>query len=202
MRRARGFTLIELLVAMAVLAIVAVMALGGLNEVIKQQGIARDRTERWDKIQLAVRLIVQDLSQIQPRPTRDETGTTFEPTVLASPDAEYALEVSRGGWSNPAGFARGTVLRVAYQLQDDKLVRLYWPVMDRTLSTPPIRQELLDGVESVEVRFLDAGGQWQLQWPPLGVNGAGRYVLRPRAIEFSIQLKDFGLISRVVETSS
>lgn len=202
MRRARGFTLIELLVAMAILAIVAVMALGGLNEVIKQQGIARDRTERWDKIQLAVRLIVRDLSQIQPRPTRDETGTTFEPAVLASPDAEYALEVSRGGWSNPAGFARGTVLRVAYQLQDDKLVRLYWPVMDRTLSTPPIRQELLDGVESVEVRFLDAGGQWQLQWPPLGVNGPGRYVLRPRAIEFSFQLKDFGLISRTVETSS
>ena len=110
--------------------------------------------------------------------------------------------MSRGGWSNPAGFARGTVLRVAYQFQDDKLVRLYWPVMDRTLSTPPIRQELLDGVESIEVRFLDAGGQWQLQWPPLGVNGSGRYVLRPRAIEFSIQLKDFGLISRVVETSS
>lgn len=202
MTRARGFTLIELLVAMAILAIVAVMALGGLNEVIKQQGIAHDRTERWDKIQLAVRLIVQDLSQIQPRPTRDATGSTFEPTVLASPDAEYALEVSRGGWSNPAGFARGTVLRVAYQFQDDKLVRLYWPVMDRTLSTPPIRQELLDGVESIEVRFLDAGGQWQLQWPPLGVNGSGRYVLRPRAIEFSIQLKDFGLISRVVETSS
>jgi general secretion pathway protein J len=200
MKRARGFTLIELLVAMAILAIVGIMALGGLNQVIKQRGIARERTERWDKIQLAMRLITKDLSQIQPRPTRDATGSDFQPAVLAGPDAEYALELSRGGWSNPAGFARGTVLRVAYQWQDDKLLRIYWPVMDRTLSTPPIRQELLDGVEKVEVRFLGDSGQWQMDWPPLGVNGPASDVLRPRAIEFSIELKDFGRITRLVET--
>ena len=40
--------------------------------------------------------------------------------------------------------------------------------MDRTLATLPIRTELLDGVTDVEIRFLDAAGEWHLEWPPLG----------------------------------
>ena len=42
MIRVRGFTLIELLVAMAIVAVIGVMALGGLNTVIQQQTIAEE----------------------------------------------------------------------------------------------------------------------------------------------------------------
>lgn len=202
MRAARGFTLIELLVAMAIVAIVGIMALGGLNQVIEQQSTARQRAERWREVQLAMRLLAQDLSQLHPRPTRDELGTGHQPSLLADPTAPYALEFSRAGWSNPAAFARGTVLRVAYDWEDDVLVRFHWPVMDRSLSTPPIRTELLTGVENVEIRFLDAGGQWHLDWPPLNVTGPGRAALRPRAVEFTVELEDFGRVWRLIETSS
>ena len=34
---------------------------------------------------------------------------------------------------------RGSVLRVAYDWEDDVLVRFHWSVMDRTSATPPIR---------------------------------------------------------------
>ena len=70
-------------------------------------------------------------------------------------------------------------------------MRLHWPVMDRTLSTPPVRTELLDGVDNVEVRFLDSAGEWQLDWPPLQMNGPQRLVARPRAVEFAIELEGF-----------
>ncbi len=199
--RSRGFTLIELLVALAIVAVIGVMALTGLTAVIKQQTAARERAQRWQQVQLAVRLVVQDLAQLNPRSTRDETGEAYEPSLLASPTAEFPLEFSRGGWANPGGFARGTVLRVAYEWQDDKLYRLHWPVMDRTLSTPPVRAEMLDGVENVEFRFLDAAGQWQTDWPPLQSNGPQALVLRPRAVEVAIELKDFGRITRLVEVS-
>lgn len=202
MKTARGFTLIELLVAMAIVAVIGVMALGGLSEVIKQQDIARERAERWRQVQLAMRMVMQDLAQLQPRPTRDELGDTFEPSLLASPSAQFPLEFSRGGWSNPAGFPRGTVLRVAYAWENDTLVRFHWPVADRTLSTPPIRNDLLTGVEDMQVRFLDGSGQWHEEWPPLELGGAERLTARPRAVEFSVELSDFGRIWRLVETSS
>jgi general secretion pathway protein J len=199
--RSRGFTLIELLVAMAIVAVIGVMALTGLSEVIHQQTIARERAQRWQAIQLAMRVIVQDLAQLQPRATRDELGEAYLPSLLADPNAQFALEFSRGGWANPGGFPRGTVLRVAYNFEDDKLVRYHWPVMDRTVSTPPVRTEMLDGVANVEVRFLDISGQWQLEWPPLQMAGPDRLVARPRAVEVAIELKDFGRVTRLVETT-
>jgi general secretion pathway protein J len=200
-RRSHGFTLIELLVAMAIVAIIGVMAMTGLSEVIHQQTLARERAARWQAIQLAMRVIVQDLAQLQPRATRDELGEAFMPSLLADPNGQFALEFSRGGWPNPGGFPRGTVLRVAYNFEDDKLVRYHWPVMDRTTGTPPVRTQLLDGVTNVEVRYLDGSGMWQLDWPPVGMSGPQRLITRPRAVEFAIELKDFGRVSRLVETT-
>jgi general secretion pathway protein J len=96
---------------------------------------------------------------------------------------------------------RGTVLRVAYNWEDDKLVRWHWAVMDRTLSTPPVRAEILDGVTNVEVRFLDRGGEWHLEWPPLDRRGPQSLISQPRAVEFAVELEDFGRVYRLVETS-
>ena len=200
-RNSRGFTLIELLVAVAILAIIGVMAFVGLNRVIDQQQLARVRTERWQDIQLAMRLIVQDLAQLHPRATREELGESYQPSLLADPSAQFALEFSRGGWANPGGLARGTVLRVAYDWEDDKLVRWHWSVMDRTLSTPPVRAEILDRVTNVEVRFLDTAGEWHLEWPPIDQRGPQSLIARPRAVEFTLELEDFGRVHRLVETS-
>lgn len=200
MRRSAGFTLIELLVAMAIVAIIGVMALTGLSTVIDQQTAAREHSERWREVQFTMRMVAQDLAQIHPRPTRDETGDSFVPSVLASPNQEYLIELSRGGWSNPAGFNRGNVLRVAYGWEDDLLVRYHWPVMDRTLATPPIRAEMVEGVDDVGIRFLDSGGEWHAQWPPVGMEGAGALTAPPRAIEFEVELADLGRVRRLVET--
>lgn len=200
-RPGSGFTLVELLVAMAIVAIIGVMALTGLSTVIDQQSIARERSERWREVQFAMRMVAQDLVQVHPRPTREETGGSFVPSVLGGANRQYPLELSRGGWSNPAGFARGNVLRVAYDHEEETLVRYHWPVMDRTLATPPIRAELLDGVERLEIRFLNAAGEWVAQWPPLGSSGAGALTARPRAIELAVELTDLGRVWRLVETS-
>ncbi|MFS8609437.1 MAG: type II secretion system minor pseudopilin GspJ [Gammaproteobacteria bacterium] len=201
MKRNAGFTLIELLVAMAIVAIIGVIALTGLNQVIEQREIARERAERWRELQLAFRVVVQDLAQIHPRPMRDEIAASYQPSVLASPTAQFALELSRGGWANPAGLPRGTVARIAYDFEEDTLVRYSWPVFDRTLATPPLRNEILHGVQNVEIRFLDAAGQWHLEWPPLDFEGPERLVMRPKAIEFTVEVEGFGRLWRLVETS-
>lgn len=204
MRRHRGFTLIELLVAVAIVAVIGVMALTGLDTFIKQQRIAEAKADRWREIQFAMRTIVQDLSEIEPRVTRDETGTTMLPSLIADPSRQFALEFSRGGWTNPAGLPRGTVLRVAYDIEDDKLVRFYWPVADRTLATPLGRNEILTGVTEMNVLYIDNSGNSTPDWPPL--DNSGRATLqptaRPRAIEIDLELEDLGRVWRLVETSS
>jgi general secretion pathway protein J len=201
--RLAAFTLIELLVAMAIVAIVGAIAFGGINLVIDQREIAHERVERWRNIQLAMRLVVQDLAQLHPRPMREDFGEGHLPALLSTANSQFALEFSRGGWPNPAGFPRGTVARVAYDWEDDKLVRYHWPVMDRTPDVVPARTELLDGVTGVEVEFLDRSGSWQTQWPALGIGGGGpqQDVNRPRAVRFIIELEDFGRVWRDVETS-
>ncbi len=201
MRFSKGFTLIELLVAMAIVAVIGVMALGGLSEVIRQQEIAQARADRWHEVQFAMRIISQDLAQIHPRPTREELGDSWQPSVLVGPSAQFLVELSRGGWANPTAFPRGSVLRVAYGLEGDILVRSHWSVMDRRLETLPIRTELLTGVEEIEIRMRDANGEAHLgQWPPLNVTGGDRLFVRPRLIEFRINLDDFGWVWRAAET--
>ena len=196
MRSSRGFTLIEVLVALAIVAVIGVMAFEGLSQAIRQQSLASARAERWREIQLAMRVVTQDLAQIHPRPTREELGESFQPSLLASPTAQFPLELSRGGWSNPGGFSRGTVLRVAYAWENDALLRFTWPVADRTLATPPQRTELLTG------RFRASSGEWFSEWPPRQLDGAMRFVSVPRAVELAVELEDFGRVWRLVETSN
>lgn len=198
MRRSRGFTLIELLVAMTIVAVIGVLALTGLNTAIDQQEIAENRSERWREIQLAMRMMVQDLSEVHPRTTRDETGTTKRGSFIAGPTQEFALEFSRGGWSNPTGFPRGSVLRVAYDTEEDALIRYYWPVADRTLATLPGRMTLLTGVISMQVLFIDANNEQWTEWPPPNRGGPPR----PRAVEVQFELEDLGEIYRLIEVSS
>jgi general secretion pathway protein J len=200
MNRLKGFTLIELLVAMAIVAVIGVLALTGLNTVISQQELTSARAERWREIQLAMRMIVQDLNQVHPRVTRDETGAIELPSFYADPSHQFALEFSRGGWSNPTGFPRGSVLRVAYDLEIDTLVRFYWPVADRTPATPVGRNELLTGIIDMQTTYFDNFGNEYPDWPPL--NEPKPPTERPRAVEIYFELEDLGPIWRLIEISS
>ena len=81
------------------------------------------------------------------------------------------VELSHGGWPNGAGTPRGTVQRVVYRLEEGKLFREHWTVMDATLATPPVRRELLDRVERVDIRYLTNGREWIAEWPPFNNTG-------------------------------
>ena len=198
---ARGFTLVELLVAMSVVAVIGVIALTGLSTVLQQQAIAEERSQRWRDIQFAMHVITQDLAQLHPRTARDESGETFKPSFQVGVTEQFAVEFSRGGWANPAGLPRGHVLRVAYDWEEsgNTLVRFHWPAVDRTLATPPVRTELLTGVEDMQIRLLDRSGQWHVAWPPLDMPAPDSLVIPPRLVEFNLFLEDFGRLWRTVE---
>lgn len=196
--RARGFTLIEIVIAAAIFAVFGLLAFGSLNRIIAQDEALRASAGRLQELQFAVRRMTGDLYQAQPRPVRDVLGAETVGAMIAGAASEFPLEFTRGGWSNTIGGARSTLQRVAYLIDDDELVRLHWQVLDRTLSSQPVRVVLLEGVRQLNMRFMDDQGQWLTDWPPLGGAGDPAYA-QPRAVEFVLELEDWGLIRRVVE---
>lgn len=197
---ARGFTLLEVLVAVAIFAVIGVLAMSGYNELIGQSRHVELTAARIQAVQSAVMRMSQDFAQLEPRPIREPLGDTNEPALRADRRTDTLVEFTRAGWSNPAGTPRATLQRVAYRVQDGRLLREYWVVLDRTMGVGPVRAELLDGVERVRLRFMDANRAWHEQWPPAPSVGRDAQRLRPIAVEFTLELEDWGEIVRLVET--
>jgi general secretion pathway protein J len=181
-----------LLVALAVFAVMSVMAFGGLRAVLNASESTQASASRLAAVQQAFVVIGRDAEQAQRRPVRDEYGDVQPALRVGSVADRRLFELSRAGWSNPAGHARSTVQRVAYRHEDGKLYRLYWSVLDRAQDSAFQERVLLTGVNAVQVRVLDADGQWQTEWPPVNSPDAA-----PRALEMVLDLEDWGEVRRL-----
>ena len=184
----RGFTLLEMLVAVAIFAILAVVAHSGLNTVLLTQARVEESARALTELQQAYRWLQRDLEQVIARPVRDQLGGELLP-LQAGSRVGVMLELTRGGWRNPAGQDRSTLMRVAYRLDGDTLIRHQWLVLDRAQDSEPLDRELLAGVEALELRWLDASGDWQPQWPPPNAQDSPGL---PRAAEINLRLADRG----------
>lgn len=200
-RRTTGFTLIEVLVAVAIFGVLTTLSVMTISQTLSSVEFLSDRMDRLQAVQRTIRYLGGDLMQAVPRPVRDELGDGFLPAMRTDPGSIFALELTHGGWSNPAGLPRGTLQRSAYRLEEGELIRYHWTVLDRTFANEPIETVLLDDVESLLFRYLQANGEWIEQWPPVTVQGAASYRLRPRAVEIVLTLQDEGEIRRVLEVA-
>lgn len=196
----RGFTLLELLIASIIFAIMAVMAYGGLDNVIDNSKASEQALDRLKQLQQSVSVLNRDFSQIMQRPIRDEYGNP-QPYISAGINIDNLIEFTRGGRVNPAGLLRSTLQRVAYRFDEDKLVRLQWPHLDRSQEMEARETVLIDNLENVTIRFLDANAEWQEEWPPLNATSSATpgvaTVAAPLAIEIVLQLNDWGDIRRL-----
>jgi general secretion pathway protein J len=204
-----GFTLLELLVAMAIFAVVGALALGGLNTVLTQQEIAHTELAELQRLQRAMRLITADFAQINPRVVRDQfIGDTPEPSLLADGRGDFLVRMTRDGWPNPFSLqARGTLQRVQYRLEDRKLLREYWPVLDATLATEARSEVLLDRVDAVEIHYCGipetsfAPDECVTQWPT-PQQGQSVGTANPRAVRVILTVEGWGDLVRFVELPS
>lgn len=195
----KGFTLIELLIAISVFAVMSVMAYGGLSQIIENSKHSKVELERLQAVQRAILIISRDFTQISKRGIRDEYGNT-QPFLNASNQLDYLVEFTRNGRRNPAKLKRSNLLRVAYQLEDGKLSRLFWPQLDRAQAMEAYESTLIEQVEQVDLRYRDNAKKWHSQWPPLDAQQqAGGNPPLLTAIEFKLELKDWGEITRLYQ---
>lgn len=217
-KQQQGFTLLELLIASIIFAVMAVMAYGGLSNVMDNSEASKLALLRLKQIQQTVSILNRDFSQIIERDIRDEYGTTVH-FLTTEHDLDYLVEFTRGGRMSPAVLLRSSLVRVAYRIEEDKLIRLQWPQLDRAPNMEPKKTELIDEVEKVTIRFLDKDKEWREQWPPLSGSssaaaissstssasssaagsgsGTTPAIIKPIAIELVMQLKDWGDIRRL-----
>jgi len=196
----RGFTLIEVFVALTVFGVMAMLAYMSLGQTLSNADMLNERMDRLQAIQRTISYLSTELLQTVPRPVRVELGDAPVPALQSSFGSEFALQLTHGGWPNPAGVPRSTMQRTAYRIEDGELIRYHWNVLDRTVNNTPLATIMLDDVESLTFRFLQPTNEWTEQWPPLSTQGGPKSAL-PRAVEIVLTLADEGEINRLVEVS-
>lgn len=203
--RRHGFTLVELLVAVAIFAAVAAIAYGGLVQIAQTRGALAVQQDRFAALNRAMNDITRDLRQAIARPVRGNYGETI-PALRGSSDS---LELSRLGFANPLAEPRSHIERVIYAINDNKLRRGRYAVLDRAPGSVPDNRDLLDRVRRLRWRYLDRRGNWSDLWPSssiapaqAGVAPLPREIELPRAVELTIELEDYGELRRVVALPS
>ena len=128
MMRQRGFTLIELIVAIAVLAVMGGAAYAGWFNVTRIANSTERSVEQFDALERTFFWLQEDFEQIVSRDVVDELGGKRK-SLEISQSGESLIEVTRGGWTNPALLElppRSDLQRVAYLIDDQsRLMRRY-----------------------------------------------------------------------------
>ena len=150
---ARGFTLVEVLIAMAITTLISVLAYTGLSSALSGAESLRSASGRAHDINQTLAMLSRDLRQVVNRPVVDEFGQVV-PALMGGEMAREPLALTRAGWHNSTGAPRSNLQRVRWWLEDERLWRGYFPVLDRTAGTEPVETAILEGVERFELRFL------------------------------------------------
>lgn len=192
--RHSGFTLIEILVALFIFAVVGLISAQLLGRTVNAYEVLDDRGQRLSQIHRAMLVVERDMLQFRNRPIRMAQGEPLPALMIGD---EGALSMTRGGWRNPLQRPRSELQRVGYRIQEEKLVRAYWPVLDRRGDEEPISQTLLEGVEDLEFFAIDQNGQEHKFWPPRSGQGVGQ--LQIAGLVLRVSMVPVGIVERVWE---
>jgi general secretion pathway protein J len=182
MTRDDGFTLIEMMVALLIFGMIAAAGVSLLTFSVRAQAAASQRLDAVGNDQRMASLLAGDLAQALPRITRDVIGANqpaFTGTngVGAAPVLRYV----RGGWSNPDGQARASIQRVEIALDQGRLERRTYAMIDGATAGPAM--VLADNVENVRLRYRDKG-----IWTPAWQSPSPASL--PKAVELIVKRKD------------
>ena len=188
MRRLRGFTLIELLVAVALFALIGVLGYRGLDSVQRSASHVSREAERWQEIALVVERFGRDVRQATLRAGRQANGESapawWGRPLIGDAPGDAQLVFTR------IGHEEREPQRLGYRWRQDQLELLTWPAPQAQAA--PRSHPLLQGVQGMELAYLDQAGNWQPAWPPVG---SARL---PRAVRLRLKLAE-GEVERVFD---
>lgn len=148
--RQRGFTLLEIMIALTIFAVISTLAWQILDGAMRTSNATDTAATKLNQLQRAYNLLERDFFQLQARAPRNEPDvfrqdeTAIELTTLSGISGEVKLE------------------RVRWRLEDNRLWRDVWPVIDSPANVKPEAVPILSDVSKMTWRFWRDG--WQETW--------------------------------------
>jgi general secretion pathway protein J len=175
----RGFTLVEMMVALLIFGMLAAAGVSLLTFSVRAQSAATERLDRVGDDQRFSSLLAADLAQAVPRVTRDGVGANQRAFVGTNGvGAAPVLRYVRTGWTNPNAAPRASIQRVEIALDNGRLERRTYAMVDGAAAGPAI--VLADNVESLRLRYREKG-EWKVAWD------LPTSIAMPRAVEMVIK---------------
>ena len=163
MRRNLGFTLLEMVVAIGIFAVIASICYASLNQFIATRDIIESRQDAMHALQTTMALMERDVRFMIDRPVRDAYGdpesSLLRGDELALAESEFfRLTTSQ---PDPLNGLAARSQRVGWRLQEGRLQRVHWNVLDRDEDSKEYVRTVLTGVAAVDVTYLtySVGGE-------------------------------------------
>ncbi len=193
-----GFTLLEIMVAIAIFAVLAAAAYGGMNSIVRAQIAVRESSDALDSLSRALARFEKDLNQAYNRSAWGAYGT-IEPAMVGDSNG---LAVTTMTITATSTGPSATPVRVRHTLVNGRWLRTQTAALDLAPSTPETARLILDDFSGASLRYLDAQLREHDRWPPANatLDGVSPDTL-PRAVELRLTSKRFGEIRRLIALS-
>jgi general secretion pathway protein J len=184
-----GFTLIELLVSIAIFSTMTVIAYAGIGSIMSNDQTSAEHETDLKRLQRTMLFLEKDLRQVINR-TRNDGFSGLLPPLKSDGDSNTGfMEFTRAGNSNPTDLKRSSLLRVRYLVEEEKLQRITWNLVDYSDTDEPPPVTLMTGVTEVKVSFLPESGDEVDEWNKIDE--------LPMGVEITLTTERWGQIRRV-----
>ena len=156
-----GFTLVEMLIALAIFGMLTAAGVALLTVTARTQQTSDRKLAELGELRRLGALLTADLAQATPRLYRDRDGRPQRAFSGGTGEARTLMTFVRRGWEDGD---RAGLQRVGYRIRDGRLERLSYPHVDG--GGEAIIVPLLDGVETLRLRYRDSEGTWRERWDP------------------------------------
>lgn len=194
-----GFTLLEMVIAIAIFAIIAIVSYASLSRFLDTYDTLAARDAKFHSVEMAFTLLGRDFRYAADRPVRDAYGN-IQQAMLALPDTPIVPgEIVRLTVAGPDidVLSLQRLTRVAWRLENGKLIRVRWSVLDGGTPDESSSQTVLEDVDAVSLQFITVDKQNHLNYTN-NYDGTGD---RPQGVVIEITLKGGLKYKRIFELS-
>ena len=189
MRKINGFTLIEILIALFIFVIVSTLTASGLFLIIHAKKANQAHAKNFANIQMTMSLLQRDVTAMVNRSIHNNAGQ-LEPAVFLQTHPTLRLDLTAIG-NSPVVRRQSNLLRIAYQVENQRLTRMTWGVLDREADSKAQSRVLLKNLQSFTIQVLTADHRYIDVWPS-GESPS------PLAFKFDFCFKKRGCFSRFI----